>query len=181
MLAAPAVLIVGGMKGVDRLEDLVTWQLVHELNVEVIRFTSRPPASGDFEFREQIRDAADSAERNVAEGFGRYGPTGFAHFLDISRASLHETRGLLLKAQVSGYLSEPEFRRLDALAVRGLQAVAGFQRYLRSPDARRNAERNRYRRRRRHGANDSNPPNDPNVPNVPNDPNAPNDPNDPNA
>jgi hypothetical protein len=43
---------------------------------------------------------------------------------------------------------------LDSLAVRGLQALAKLQRYLRSPDAKRNA-RQRYRTR-------SNGPNDPN-------------------
>ena len=45
------------------------------------------------------------------------------------------------------YWDETQFERLDKLGERGLQAVAKFQRYLRSPQARRNAER-RYRRPR---------------------------------
>jgi len=97
------------MSGADRLEDLVAWQRVHELNLEILRFTSSPPASRGFKFRDQIRDSADSAERNVAEGFGRYNPGEFARFLDVSRASLLETRGLLKKAAAVGYISTEEF------------------------------------------------------------------------
>ena len=141
------------MAGADRFEDLLSWQRMHDLNMEVFRITDRRRASSDFRFRDEIRDAADSAERNVAEGFGRYNPGEFAHFLDFSRASVHETKALLRKGLEAGYWSEEDFNRLDQLATRGLQAVAKFQRYLRSPAAKRNAAQ-RYRR------------NDPNGPNV---------------
>ena len=59
---------------------------MHELNIEVWTATEQGRASRDFDFRNEIRDAADSAERNVAEGFGRYKPLVFANFLDFSRA-----------------------------------------------------------------------------------------------
>ena len=98
----------------------------------------------------------------MAEGFGRFNPGEFAHFLGISRASILETQTLLKKGMAVGYWNEEEFNRLDSLAIRAVQSIAKFQRYLRSPQAKRNAE-GRYRRKR---------PNDPNDPNVPNDPNA---------
>jgi hypothetical protein len=63
-----------------------------------------------------------------------------------------------------GYWTEEEFQRLDKLANRGLPAVARFQRYLRSPAAKRNAAR-RYHNKRSH----QNETNDPNVSNDPND------------
>jgi four helix bundle protein len=140
------------MSGVDRFEDLISWQRMHDLNIEVWRATDSGPASRDFDFRNEIRDAADSAERNIAEGFGRFTPPQFANFLDISRASALETRTLLRKGLEVGYWKQTDFERLDSLAIRGLQAVAKFQRYLRSPAAKQNAQR-RYRR------NDSNGPN----------------------
>ena len=142
---------------------------MNELSIEVWKATDVPPASRDFDFRDQIRDASDSAQRNVAEGFGRYNPPQFAHFLDIVRASALETKALLKKGLAVGYWPESEFQRLDTLANRGLQAVARFQRYLRSPQAKRNAAR-RYQRSRRN-RNATNDPNDPNVTNDPNDPN----------
>jgi four helix bundle protein len=156
------------MAAADRFEDLLVWQLLFKLSVEIWKITDRPPANRDFKFTNQIRDASDSAQRNVSEGFGRYHPLEFARFLDIVRASANETRALLLKARAVGYVTEAEFNRLHSLTVRGLQALARFQRYLRSPEAKRNAEGRHKRRRRKNG---------PNVPNVPNDPNDPNDPN----
>jgi four helix bundle protein len=152
-----------------RFEDLLSWQRMHDLNVEVWKATEHGPASRDPDFRAEIRDAADSAERNVAEGFARYKPAQFAYFLDFSRASAAETKSLLKKGAAVGYFKPEESARLTTLANRGLQAVAKFQRYLRSPDANRNAAR-RYSRNRAtkneknengsNGSNESNGSND---------------------
>lgn len=143
------------MPGATRFEQLTVWQRLHELNVEIWKATVHGAAGRDFRFANQIRDAADSAARNVAEGFGRFNPAEFARFLEISRASTLEAQTLLRKGRAVGYLDDQEFGRLDSLAERGLQALAKFQRYLRSAQARRNAAR-RYRPR-------PNAPNDPNV------------------
>ena len=133
--------------GAKRVEELLVWQRTHELNIEVWKLTNNGAATRDFRFREQIRDAADSSEHTVAEGFGRFNPTEFARFLDISRASLLEVKGRLRKGLIVGYWEEDDYKRLDQLATRAIQALAGFQRYLRSPEAKRNAAR-RYTRRR---------------------------------
>ena len=133
------------MAAANRVEELLVWQRMHELHIEVWKATENPPAARDFKFRDQTRDASESAVRNVAEGFGRYNPIEFARFLDIARASTLETKALLTKGLDVNYWDEEEFLRLDGLAVRGLQVLAKFQRYLRSPQAKRNAER-RYAR-----------------------------------
>ena len=130
-----------------------------DLSVEVWRFTELPPSSRDFKYRDQIRDSSDSAHRNVAEGFGRYNPAEFLRFLDIVKASADETRALLRKGHAVRYLSDEQFASLDLLSLRGLQALARLRRYLRSPEAKRNADRNRSRRSG-HRPNDSNVPND---------------------
>ena len=143
-----------------KFEELLSWQRMHELNIEVIKATENGPANRDFRFRDEIRDAADSAERNIAEGFARYNPSVFANFLDYSRASAAETRSMLKKGRACGYFSPEDFERLDRLAARGSQAVAKFQRYLRSPQAKRNAARRysntRAERRHENDSNDSN-------------------------
>ena len=133
------------MGGVERFEDLLVWQRGHELHVEIWKVTRQGPARHDFKFREQIRDASESIERNVAEGFGRFNPGQFAHFLDIGRASALETKTLLKKGFDVGYWNQEEYTRLQSLANRAVQAIAKFQRYLRSPKAKANAAR-RYRR-----------------------------------
>jgi hypothetical protein len=70
------------MQGAQRFDELLTWQRMHELNVEVWRLADRPLVARDFKFRDQITDAADSAERNVAEGFAPYNP---GEFCSLSR------------------------------------------------------------------------------------------------
>jgi hypothetical protein len=70
---------VSGMVGaliaaMRRYQDFRAWQLAHELNTKVFEMTSKAPACRDFKFRDNIRDAADSAQRNFPEGFGRFAP-----------------------------------------------------------------------------------------------------------
>ena len=135
------------MAGADRFEDLLTWRLMYELSLEVWKFTGELSVRRNFKYCDQIRDSSDSAHRNVAEGFGRYNPGEFARFLDVSRGSAEETRALLKTAREKHFISEEQFDALDRLAIRALQALARFQRYLRSPAAKRNAQRWRHRRR----------------------------------
>jgi four helix bundle protein len=137
------------MATAERFQELLAWQLMYSLSVEVWRATTKAPASYDFEFRNQIRDSSDSAHRNIAEGFGRFDPPQFLNFLNISRASAEETRSLLKKGVAVGHLTNEEYARLDRLAVRGLQAVARFQWYLRTPQAKLNAQRARHTRTHR--------------------------------
>ena len=133
------------MPGARRFEDLIAWQRGHELHTEIWKACERPTVNRDFKFRDQIRDASESVARNVAEGFGRFSPAQFLNFLDISRASALETQSLLKKSLDVGYWEEEEFARLHRLATRAVQSIAGFQRYLRSSRARKNAARARDR------------------------------------
>jgi len=136
--------------GVRRFEELLAWQRGHELHIEIWTACDRPPANRDFTFTNQIRDASESVSRNIAEGFGRYSPAQFLTFLDVSRASALETKSLLKKGLAVAYWNEQEFKRLDALATRAIQAIAKLQRYLRSPKAKRNADRCRPNGARKH-------------------------------
>ena len=106
-----AVLVCRTM-GVRRFEDLVAWQLAHQLSLEIFAATETGPVSRDFRFREQVRDSAASAGRNIAEGFGRFSPGDFARFLRYARASLMETRNSLIEGRDKGYLKDPLAARL---------------------------------------------------------------------
>jgi four helix bundle protein len=74
--------------GARDFRELVAWQLSYELKCEVFASTANAPASGDFEYCDQIRASSSSAPANTAEGFGRFRPREFARFLEIARASL---------------------------------------------------------------------------------------------
>ena len=118
--------------GARSVEELIAWQLASELEREVFAFTARGAAFRDLRFRNQMRDAAHSATRNTAEGFGRFRPKEFARFLEIAHASLDETKDGLYVAHRRQYLSNADFGRLMRLACRALTANARLASYLRS-------------------------------------------------
>jgi len=129
-----------------RYEELICWQLAHELHLEVLAFTAIAPASKDWKYCAQIRDSSSSGPSNIAEGFGRFRPTEFARFLDFARASLLETDNHLKDGRARGYLDDALFKRLTLLAHRATGATTKLLLYLHScpPDG----PWNRSRRRR---------------------------------
>jgi four helix bundle protein len=98
--------------GVRHFEDLVAWRLARTLSNEVFAETEHGPASRDFKFRDQIRDSAASARRNIAEGFGLFRPTDFARFLGYAKGSLQETRDSLIEGRDRGYFTAELASRL---------------------------------------------------------------------
>jgi four helix bundle protein len=113
-----------------RFEDLIAWQLAHELQQEVFAFTDRFPTAQDVKFCNQIRESARSTTRNTAEGFGRYFPKEFWRFLRIAAASLHETKNHLHDARDRGFLSDTQHEHLVRLTIRAIAANISLQRYL---------------------------------------------------
>jgi four helix bundle protein len=121
--------------GVRKFEDLIAWQLSHEVQEEVFAFSAVKPACLDRNFRDQIQDSARSAPRNIAEGFARYYPKEFSRFLRIAAGSLQETRNHLLDAHDRGYLTSPELERLTRLTLRAFKATTRLIAYLRHSQA----------------------------------------------
>jgi four helix bundle protein len=123
------------MAGARRFYELHCWQLSDELKNELYRVARRRAVRRDSKFVGQLRDAAASAPRTIAEGFGRRTHKDFAHFLDYARASLNESQGHIKDACDRRYITLEEFTRLIRLARRATAATAGLQRYLRNtPD-----------------------------------------------
>ena len=118
-------------------QELEVWQLADELRCGVVAFTARPPAARDGRFCNNIRDAAESVCRNIAEGFGRRRPPQFSQFLTIALGSLKEVHDQLIAAHHRNYLDPGTFQRLAGLARRTGQIGAALQRYLDGLDGRR--------------------------------------------
>ncbi len=84
-------------------ENLIAWQLCEELADLVVAMTATGPVARDFSFCDQLRRAAGGPGPNIAEGFARYGPKEFAHYLRMAIGSLMETRTFLLRGERQGY------------------------------------------------------------------------------
>ena len=110
----------------------MVWQLGTELRQKVHAITAVGPAARDRRFCDQIRDAASSVTRNIAEGFGRYGNREFARFLTIARGSLFEVEDQLRDGVARGYWDSATTKELHDLCNRTVAAITYFIRYLKS-------------------------------------------------
>jgi four helix bundle protein len=120
------------MSGAKDFKELACWQLANEFKLRIYRVVERPAVRRDFRFADQIRDAAASAPRNIAEGFGRRTHPDFAHYLDIARGSLMESQNHLYDAVDRGHLTAAERDEMILLGRRAGKAIAALQRYLRN-------------------------------------------------
>jgi four helix bundle protein len=111
--------------------ELDCWQLANDLKLKIYAVSERPALKRDRDYYDQIRDAAASGPRNIAEGFGRHTDPDFARFLDVARGSLMECQNHLKDGVDRGYLTQTECDELLILAKRSCGAVAGLQRHLR--------------------------------------------------
>jgi four helix bundle protein len=116
--------------GVRRYEDLDAWRIADELKLEVYALTTSGPASKDFGFRNQIRDSAASATKNIAEGFGRFRPADNARFVEFSASSTMETKDSLKDGIDRGYFTPEGVRRAHELAERSIQCSIKYILYL---------------------------------------------------
>ena len=110
--------------------ELAAWQLSNELKLGIYELIRRGPAQTDLEFRNQIRNAAASAPRHIAEGFGRYYPKEFSQYLRIANGSLMETSNHLADGVDRGYFAKAGAERLQLIARRASAAVTRLIKYL---------------------------------------------------
>ena len=94
--------------GIERFEDLKSWQGARKLVQTVYRLTDKE----SFRNRGlgwQLQDAAGSCMGNIAEGHGRYSYEDKRRFLDIALGSCKELQSHLYIALDLGYILQAEF------------------------------------------------------------------------
>jgi four helix bundle protein len=115
------------MTGVGSFTELDCWQLSNELKLGVYALIQDGPAARDFDFRDQIKDAAASAPRNIAEAFGRYEPNEIKQYLRVATGSLMETSNHLTDGVDRGYFRQTDLlRSCSSRVARPPQPPAGF-------------------------------------------------------
>jgi four helix bundle protein len=133
-------------RGVRRFYQLRAWQACDAYKKAVYKLCLDTPLARDWKRRGQLEDSVAGPPGHVAEGFGRFNPVDFAHFLVYARSSVMESQNHLRDAVDKQYISEATRVNLDALAEVALEEVTGLMEYLQSPEALRNARRARERR-----------------------------------
>jgi four helix bundle protein len=137
----PGALARLNMAGAQAYTELDAWKLANELKLGVYALIRAGEVQRDFEFRDQIRNAAASAPRNIAEGFGRYVPRDFAQYLRIANGSLMETTNHLHDGVDRGYFKPEQVADLVILAKRSSAATTRLIRYLQQASNPRTRER----------------------------------------
>jgi len=80
--------------------------------------------------RTQLRKAANSACSNGGEGFSRYRPREFSHFLNVAKASLTEIIEHMDDVLALELASETEAAEICSYCRRARGAATGLIRYL---------------------------------------------------
>jgi four helix bundle protein len=111
------------MAGLKDFRELGAWQRSREVKLLAYELLDRPNASTDFKFRDQLRDAARSAPRNIAEGFARYRHKEFAQFVRIAKGSMVDVLDHFMDAVDNGYLPAEELPRHEHACKKALKAI----------------------------------------------------------
>jgi four helix bundle protein len=116
--------------GMTHHRDLEVWQLAHQIRGLFLEMASREAVRRDLSFCDQTNRAANSACRNIAEGFYRRTQRSSRKFLNIARGSLGELLDSLDEARQKRYVSAAEFNAADILIGRTMAATQALRRYL---------------------------------------------------
>lgn len=109
-----------------KLDELVAYQLSLELKQRVFDLIYDSPAARDAKFAGQISDAASSLPSDIAEGFYRFNPAEFAHFVKYARSSLQEVRTRLPDGVAKRYYAQADITDILLLAERLSRVLGGF-------------------------------------------------------
>jgi four helix bundle protein len=112
---------------VRHFSQLICWKLARALQKEVFRITSKPLFKQNLDLRNQLRDAAGSARRTIAEGFGRRTHRDIANFFATALTSLNEVEDELGEAVDNGYVTKEEIAAAMNLKKRAVVATSRFR------------------------------------------------------
>jgi four helix bundle protein len=121
--------------GVRCYQDLDCLEARNELKLRVHEIIERSVAKHDFDFRDQLRDAASSGPSNISEAFAHYRHPDAARFARIAKSSLTETHNHLGDGVDRKYWTAEDAAPLLALAKRAIGATTGWIRHLETSKA----------------------------------------------
>jgi four helix bundle protein len=112
---------------IRKVSDFMCWRLARALQREVFRITSKPVFKSNLDLHDQLRDAASSARRNSAEGFGRRTHKDQANFFATALTSLNEVEDELGESVDDGYVAREEIAVALNLKKRAYVATSRFR------------------------------------------------------
>lgn len=115
---------------------LKAWQHAQRLAIECSRAAQRFPDYEQAALADQLRRSGYSVPLNIAEGNTRHGSRECRRYLDTARSSLAEVETIIEMAKELGYISPPDFGRLEALSNETGKMLYGLLRKISDVSAR---------------------------------------------
>lgn len=128
------------MPTISRFEEIEAWQTARLLARTIYARSGQGAWSRDYGLRDQIRRSVVSIMSNIAEGFECGGDAQFARYLTYAKGSAGEVRAQLYVALDAGYLEQPGFSEVLALAERCSRQLSRLITYLQRPKGNRRLE-----------------------------------------
>jgi len=96
-----------------KFQDLNVWQRARDLAVYIYKLTNKTPFSKDFGLRDQIRRAAVSIPRNIAEGDDLGSNKQAIRHFYIAKGSAAEVLTQAIIALEIGYVDKKSFKYVE--------------------------------------------------------------------
>ena len=123
------------MAGWKHFREIAAWQHARALKLRADSFLRQPQFKREYKFCDQLKDAARSGPRNIAEGFGRFSNKQFANFVTIAKGSEAEVLNHFIDAHDQGLITDEELREGEYAALKAMKAAVGLIKHLgNSPD-----------------------------------------------
>jgi len=116
-------------------EELDCWKASRDVKGFVREITAKLPSEEKYDLSDNMRRAARSATRNIAEGFGRFGYQDKIRFCLISRGSLFEVIDDLITCKEEEYISSVQYVKGRELCDKAIALINGYINYLESAKA----------------------------------------------
>ena len=117
---------------IKSFEDLECWKACLEVRRFVSSLIKKFPSSEKYDLIDNMKRAARSATRNIAEGYGRFHYKENIQFCRQSRGSLFELIDDLITSKDESYITDAEFSEGKIKIERALSILNGYINYLRS-------------------------------------------------
>ncbi|MBU1356953.1 MAG: four helix bundle protein [Candidatus Edwardsbacteria bacterium] len=104
------------MNSTKSFSDLIVWQKLYKLCVEVYKVSKEFPSQENFGLISQIRRCSVSIPSNIAEGYARKNRKEYIQFLYTANGSLAELQTQLMLSKDIGYLKVNDFTGLYSLS-----------------------------------------------------------------
>ncbi len=119
-----------------RYETLEIWQLAMKLWERWQQIRTMYPKQEQYKLVDQLDRAIEGIGSVIVEGSAKNSAKDFGRYIDMARGSLLESRNHFYLSNKKGYISEDEFRELDALIEKIFFKAIGFQKWLLKNDSR---------------------------------------------